>query len=881
MPTRQPRSGSPALPRVAALAAVAAVALGQLAVEPVRGAGASVVRSAAEAWSGLLGDRPRPAAGQRMIVVLEAPSLADRMAAAETPPSADDQKRWVAEADAAQRVLLARLAGRGVKLRRERSFTRNLNGFSVQLDARALAELERTKGVAGAYPVRTVYPASVTAETLTRPEFRAGAGRRPDVGLPGFEGEGVRVALLDSGVDHGHPFLNGRVLPGIDLVDGDRSAGAEPKPDEPARLEAHGTRMAGVLVGSGGPAGLRGVAPGARVLPIRILGWERTADGSYQLLGRGDTLLAGLERAVDPDRDGDVDDALPVALAAVVEPFASFADSPESRAVLGAARLGTLVVASAGNDGRGARRGFGTIGAPAGAPAALGVGALDLRAEVLQAHTAVRVGSETVLDERAPVVGAVPPSGALPVASLLGPTLADPNRAPTALADGTVLADFFDASGVSRVAGHAAVLRAADDGLEATVRNAVVAGAAALVVYGSSAPAGSLDLDETTAIPVVALPEEAGRAAVEGLARGEVVSISFAGVRRTSNRTIGQVAPFSSGGVAFGGHAKPDLVAPGVGIATADSGQNADGTPRYATATGSSVSAAVVAGSAAVLAQARPGLSVAELRSLLVGSARQLTRDAGPDPVTVQGAGVVVPAAAAAAEVAVAPVSLAFGRVGAEGWQVTQTVSLRNLSTHTLEIAFGIARDRWGAPEISFTAVPANLSLRAGRTANVTLVASARGAAEGDAAGAFVVAPQGSRAVRVPWAVSFRSAKPRALVSAVSLSHKRFAPSDTAPAVVSFRVGGVAGDSAGRELEPVQLLEAELWADGGRRRLGVLARLRDLLPGRYAFGLTGRGPRGKTLRPGDYVLRLRAHPVAGDAGVGATSVELAFTISGA
>jgi hypothetical protein len=43
-----------------------------------------------------------------MIVVLRSPSLADRMAQAEVAPTSEEQKRWVAEADAAQRLLLSR-----------------------------------------------------------------------------------------------------------------------------------------------------------------------------------------------------------------------------------------------------------------------------------------------------------------------------------------------------------------------------------------------------------------------------------------------------------------------------------------------------------------------------------------------------------------------------------------------------------------------------------------------------------------------------------------------------------------------------------------------------------------------------------------------------
>ena len=164
------------------------------------------------------------------------------------------------------------------------------------------------------------------------------------------------------------------------------------------------------------------------MLPIRILGWERSADGSYSLLGRGDVLLAGLERAVDPDADGDVEDSVSVALAAVVEPYASFSDSPETRAVAGASRLGTLVVAPAGNDGRGGR-GFGTVGAPGGAAEALTVGALDSRRSCLTARTVIRVGDETVLDGAVPVLGTLPPSGRLPAVDVARAVFGRPQAA--------------------------------------------------------------------------------------------------------------------------------------------------------------------------------------------------------------------------------------------------------------------------------------------------------------------------------------------------------------------------------------------------------------------------------------------------------------------
>ena len=57
-------------------------------------------------------------------------------------------------------------------------------------------------------------------------------------------------------------------------------------------------------------------------------------------------------------------------------------------------------------------------------------------------------------------------------------------------------------------------------------------------------------------------------------------------------------------------------------------------------------------------------------------------------------------------------------------------------------------------------------------------------------------------------------------------------------------------------------LDVELWTDDGKR-LGLLTRLRDLLPGRYAIGLTGRGPAGNVLAAGAYRLRVFAWPTGG------------------
>ena len=126
--------------------------------------------------------------------------------------------------------------------------------------------------------------------------------------------------------------------------------------------------MAGILVGDRGPPAANGIARGATVLPIRVAGWQPDGSGGFALYSRTDQLIAGLERAVDPNADGDAHDAARVALVGVTAPYAAFADDPAARAVDGALGLDTLVVTPAGNDGP-AGPAFGSISGPGARPA--------------------------------------------------------------------------------------------------------------------------------------------------------------------------------------------------------------------------------------------------------------------------------------------------------------------------------------------------------------------------------------------------------------------------------------------------------------------------------------------------------------------------------
>jgi zona occludens toxin (predicted ATPase) len=123
------------------------------------------------------------------------------------------------------------------------------------------------------------------------------------------------------------------------------------------------------------------------------------------------------------------------------------------------------------------------------------------------------------------------------------------------------------------------------------------------------------------------------------------------------------------------------------------------------------------------------------------------------------------------------------------------------------------------------------------------------------------VAPLSGTQLRVPWAVVTTRVDP-ALIGTTTLSAAAFKPSDAAPAVFDVQLGRVDTVDGRVSLEPVTRLDIHL-LDHKRRDLGLLARLRDVLPGSYAFGLTGRGPNGGVLPSGRYSLRLMAFPAAG------------------
>ncbi|MGE5672786.1 MAG: S8 family serine peptidase, partial [Mycobacterium leprae] len=212
-----------------------------------------------------------------------------------------------------------------------------IDGFSVQIPGGKLSDLATLPWVNHVDENQTV------RADLNRSVPALGAA---DLWNMGYDGAGVVVALVDSGVDYTHDALKGHVILGPDIVNRD---------DDPMDDLGHGTFVAGVVVSQ--HEVLHGVAPGAMVMAVKVL----SAEGSGTL----DGVIQGVDWAV---RHGA--DVINLSLGAA--PSGGY--DPLSVALDNAMKSGVLVTVSAGNDGPD----FGTVTSPGDARLPITVGATDV-----------------------------------------------------------------------------------------------------------------------------------------------------------------------------------------------------------------------------------------------------------------------------------------------------------------------------------------------------------------------------------------------------------------------------------------------------------------------------------------------------------------------
>jgi serine protease len=165
-------------------------------------------------------------------------------------------------------------------------------------------------------------------------------------------GAGAVVAVVDSGVAAGHPDLAGRLAAGRDVVDGDAT---------PEDGDGHGTHVTGIVgAATGNGTGVASVAPGARLMPVRVLG----ADGSGTTAG----VVAGIDWARSHGAD-----VINLSLGSEVPIVGAIGGDELDGAIRRALAAGIVVVAAAGNNS------MPLCEQPAAAAGLLCVGAVDRR----------------------------------------------------------------------------------------------------------------------------------------------------------------------------------------------------------------------------------------------------------------------------------------------------------------------------------------------------------------------------------------------------------------------------------------------------------------------------------------------------------------------
>ncbi|MGH3680204.1 MAG: S8 family serine peptidase, partial [Natronosporangium sp.] len=323
-----------------------------------------------------------------------------------------------------------------------------INGAGVQLDrAKASSFRQAVFGVPGGDANRTAGAPGldggvdkVMLDQMLEIDLSESV---PQIGAPqawdaGFTGEGVTVAVLDTGVDASHPDLAGQVVATANFTD---------EPDATDN-HGHGTHVASTIAGTGAASdGARvGVAPGADLL----IGKVCTTDGECQT----SAIMAGMEWAAEHGADV-VNMSLGGGATDGTDPLSLLVNQLS-------AETGTLFVTSAGNT----RIGIRVVGSPATADAALAVGAVDKSDQRARfSSRGPRVGDHAVKPEiTAPGVGIV-------AARAEGTGIGEPADGSYTSLDGTSMA-------APHVAGAAALLAQATGLAGGELKDALVSSAA-------------------------------------------------------------------------------------------------------------------------------------------------------------------------------------------------------------------------------------------------------------------------------------------------------------------------------------------------------------------------------------------------------------------
>ena len=586
--------------------------------------------------------------------------------------------------------------------------------------------------------VRRVYPVYQMKAQLERALPRHGViDAWTLLGGHDLAGAGVKIAIIDTGIDPTHPafqdpsipmpegfpranfpedltYTNNKVIVARSYV---RLLGMDANP-EALDVDGHGTQVASAAAGvlqqtDDGPIG--GAAPKAWVGNYKVF----PTDGN----SRSDVVLKAIDDAV---RDGMDVINLSLGSSVALRPK----DTLLSRVVERLASLGITVVVSAGNAGPDPF----SIGDTAVPPSALSVGA-TWNDRILTGKVRLSGGES---------FQAIPGGGPRPGFPLSAPLFDVAQVDPSGLA--------CEGLPAGSLAGRLALILRGVCFFEDKLNNATAAGAVGAIVYTDADRPEAITMAVGGArLPAAMVSHPDGLAIKNRIAAGAVTGTIDFWVKLP--RDPNQLASFSSRGPNTDLSIKPDLVATGeqLNMATLSGG--------YLPSGGTSFSAPLVAGAVATLKAARPGLAERHYRSLLVNTAKPVVLAAGAvGPVQQMGGGSLDLAASLASSVTVSPVSVSFG--AADG-PLARSLTITNLSAEPETLAIWTQPfDGGPAPQPS----AAGITIPAHGAAVLTLELPGPGPAPGEYQGFLRI--QGSRPgtdIHVPYWYAVRSDTPASI----------------------------------------------------------------------------------------------------------------------
>ncbi len=601
--------------------------------------------------------------------------------------------RWLVQLNGITGQQLVKSAQQqGVKVKVNKQFDKLWKGVSVDVDDNSVEKLAGISGVAGVFPVLTVErPVEDASPTMAYATQMTGADvAQSELGLTG---KGIKVGIIDSGIDYNHPDFGGsgvndetkdfpgkRVQYGYDLVgdayDSREDATSTPKPDAfPDDCGGHGSHVAGI-VGANGE--IVGVAPEVTFGAYRVFGCDGSSDS--------EVIIEAMERAYA--------DGMDVVNMSLGASYATWPSYPTAVAADKLVERGVTVVVSQGNEGTG-----GTFSG--GAPSV--------------AHNVISVGSVDNTNYMASYLETE--AGAIAISGATGSPEFEPG-ATYPLVKGTPL-NACQPLTPATAPGQAVLIQRGDCTFHAKAVAAQEAGYAAVVLANNTTGIinATVEGDTEITIPVGTILKADGDRLLALLEANATTTITVGtDVKSFPNPTGGLQSDFSSYGLAADLTLKPDVSAPGGSIYSTVPLEIGG----YESMGGTSMAAPHVSGAVALLLEAKPGLDPFAVRTTLTNTADPFVWSGNPalgllEPVHRQGGGLIDIPQAVTTDVAVTESKISLGE--GEAGPVTTTLTITNSSdrdrTYTLDSEHGLTT--YGATSTSprFLSIAGDVQLSA------------------------------------------------------------------------------------------------------------------------------------------------------------------------